>query len=219
MAPPWRRREKATDRSKIDATPPWEVRQRDEPEPTTGPYDVRDAPDDDRPRVDLGALHVPVVARRRSSARRERGAAGRLGDPGQRRWPDAARRVRGSAQRRNLGRRAGRDQRSRSRSQGGSATDEPDGPFGTELRRNAQGTRGLDAGSVRRSRRSALVPARDAGWADCRERHEGGAVRGRIARDRRRSRQRAAAGPGAGSARAAQGGRRSARDWTNLAGR
>jgi hypothetical protein len=35
MAPPWRRREKATDRSKIDATPPWEVRQRDEPEPTT----------------------------------------------------------------------------------------------------------------------------------------------------------------------------------------
>src|SRR6476659_1429959 len=60
MAPPWRRREKATDRSKIDATPPWDVRQRDNPEPTTGPFDVRDMPDDDRPRVDLGALRVPV---------------------------------------------------------------------------------------------------------------------------------------------------------------
>src|SRR6185312_4708862 len=60
MAPPWRRREKATDRSKIDATPPWEVRQRDNPEPTTCPFDVRDMPDDDRPRVDLGALRVPV---------------------------------------------------------------------------------------------------------------------------------------------------------------
>jgi hypothetical protein len=60
MAPPWRRREKATDRSKLDATPPWETRQRDKPEPTTGPFDVRDAPDDDRARMDLGALQVPV---------------------------------------------------------------------------------------------------------------------------------------------------------------
>jgi hypothetical protein len=58
--PPWRRREKATDRSKLDATPPWEVRHRDEPEPTTGPFDVRDAPDDGRARMDLGALRVPV---------------------------------------------------------------------------------------------------------------------------------------------------------------
>jgi len=57
---PGRRRQKRTDRSKIDATPPWETRLREEPEPTSGPYDERDAPDDDRPRVDLGALRVPV---------------------------------------------------------------------------------------------------------------------------------------------------------------
>jgi hypothetical protein len=56
-----RRREKRTERSKLDATPPWDVRQRDEPEPTTGPYDVRDAPDDpELTWIDLGALRVPV---------------------------------------------------------------------------------------------------------------------------------------------------------------
>ena len=55
-----RRRQKRTEQSKIDATPPWEVRHRDEPEPTTGPYDERDAPDDELARVDLGALQVPV---------------------------------------------------------------------------------------------------------------------------------------------------------------
>jgi Protein of unknown function (DUF3710) len=55
-----RRRHKRTDQSKIDATPPWETRQRDEPEPTTGPYDVRDAPEDNLARIDLGALQVPV---------------------------------------------------------------------------------------------------------------------------------------------------------------
>ena len=55
-----RRRQKRTEQSKIDATPPWEVRHRDEPQPTTGPYDERDAPDDELARVDLGALHVPV---------------------------------------------------------------------------------------------------------------------------------------------------------------
>src|SRR6266496_3797004 len=55
-----RRRQKRTEQSKIDATPPWEVRHRDEPSPTTGPYDERDAPDDELARVDLGALHVPV---------------------------------------------------------------------------------------------------------------------------------------------------------------
>ena len=59
---PSRRRQKRTDRSKIDATPPWETRVRDEPEPTTGPYDERDAPDDDVARVDLGALRIPVNA-------------------------------------------------------------------------------------------------------------------------------------------------------------
>lgn len=56
-----RRRQRRTDRSKLDATPPWETRAREEPEPTTGPYDVRDAPDDDIARVDLGALRVPVT--------------------------------------------------------------------------------------------------------------------------------------------------------------
>lgn len=55
-----RRKEKRTDRSKIDATPPWETRVREEIPPTIGPYDERDAPDDDIPRVDLGALRVPV---------------------------------------------------------------------------------------------------------------------------------------------------------------
>ncbi|MGH8963492.1 MAG: DUF3710 domain-containing protein [Jatrophihabitantaceae bacterium] len=58
MAP--RRKQKRTDRSKIDATPPWETRVRGEPEPTSGPYDERDAPHDDVQRVDLGALQVPV---------------------------------------------------------------------------------------------------------------------------------------------------------------
>jgi hypothetical protein len=58
---PGRRRQRRTDRSKLDATPPWETRGRDEPEPTTGPYDVRDAPEDDVARVDLGALQVPVI--------------------------------------------------------------------------------------------------------------------------------------------------------------
>lgn len=56
-----RRREKRTERSKLDATPPWDTRHRPEPEPTAGPYDVRDAPDDDLARVDLGALRVPAI--------------------------------------------------------------------------------------------------------------------------------------------------------------
>ena len=57
---PGRRRQKRTDRSKIDATPPWETRVRDEPEATTGPYDERDAPADEVARIDLGALRIPV---------------------------------------------------------------------------------------------------------------------------------------------------------------
>ena len=57
---PGRRRQKRTEASKIDATPPWETRVREEPEPTTGPYDERDEPDDGLPRVDLGALRIPV---------------------------------------------------------------------------------------------------------------------------------------------------------------
>jgi hypothetical protein len=57
-----RRKQKRTERSKLDATPPWEARVRDEPDTTTGPYDERDAPEDDVPRADLGALLVPVGA-------------------------------------------------------------------------------------------------------------------------------------------------------------
>lgn len=57
---PGRRRQKRTERSKLDATPPWETRFREEPEATTGPYDERDAPDDELQRIDLGALRVPV---------------------------------------------------------------------------------------------------------------------------------------------------------------
>jgi hypothetical protein len=60
---PGRRRQKRTDRSKIDATPPWETRIREEPDATTGPFDERDAPEDEVPRVDLGALRVPVSDR------------------------------------------------------------------------------------------------------------------------------------------------------------
>jgi len=57
---PGRRRQKRTDRSKLDATPPWELRARHEPEATSGPYDERDAPADDVTRLDLGALCIPV---------------------------------------------------------------------------------------------------------------------------------------------------------------
>lgn len=55
-----RRRNKRTERAKLDATPPWETRVRPEPEPTKGPYDERDAPEDDVERIDLGAMQVPA---------------------------------------------------------------------------------------------------------------------------------------------------------------
>jgi Protein of unknown function (DUF3710) len=57
-----RRRERRTAQSKLDATPPWPSRERPAPETTTGPYDVRDRPDDGVARVDLGALLVPTAA-------------------------------------------------------------------------------------------------------------------------------------------------------------
>jgi hypothetical protein len=57
---PGKRKQKRTDRSKLDATPPWETRLRSEPEPTEGPWDERDAPEDEVVRIDLGALRVPV---------------------------------------------------------------------------------------------------------------------------------------------------------------
>ena len=46
--------------SKLDATPPWETRHHGEVPPTTGPFDEKDAPTDDQPYIDLGALRVPV---------------------------------------------------------------------------------------------------------------------------------------------------------------
>jgi Protein of unknown function (DUF3710) len=54
------RRDRRTERDKLDATPPWETHRTVNVDETTGPYDVRDAPDDDVERVDLGALRVPV---------------------------------------------------------------------------------------------------------------------------------------------------------------
>ena len=60
---PGRRRQRRTERSKIDATPPWETRVRQEPDATTGPFDERDAPEDEIARVDLGALQLPVSDR------------------------------------------------------------------------------------------------------------------------------------------------------------
>jgi len=55
-----RRKEKRTERSKLDATPPWEIRRPQESRPTTGPYDIADDPADELERLDLGALRVPV---------------------------------------------------------------------------------------------------------------------------------------------------------------
>jgi hypothetical protein len=55
-----RRKEKRTEQSKLDATPPWDTRRVIDSEPTFGPYDVTDAPSDDVERLDLGALQVPV---------------------------------------------------------------------------------------------------------------------------------------------------------------
>lgn len=55
-----RRKQKSTERSKLDATPPWETRVREDAPPTTGPYDERDAPADSVTRADLGALRIPL---------------------------------------------------------------------------------------------------------------------------------------------------------------
>jgi hypothetical protein len=53
-------KKKRQERSKLDATPPWEIRVREQSAPTLGPFDESDAPDDELARVDLGALQVPV---------------------------------------------------------------------------------------------------------------------------------------------------------------
>ncbi|MEN3356363.1 MAG: hypothetical protein V7637_345 [Mycobacteriales bacterium] len=55
------RRTRRSERAKLDATPPWDERPREEAEPTTGPWDEADKPEDDLERLDLGALQIPVI--------------------------------------------------------------------------------------------------------------------------------------------------------------
>jgi hypothetical protein len=55
-----RRKQKRPDIAKLDATPPWQDRVRPEPDATSGPWDERDAPADEVPRADLGALRIPI---------------------------------------------------------------------------------------------------------------------------------------------------------------
>lgn len=55
-----RRKEKRTERSKLDATPPWDTKRHHDAEPTTGPYDDADQPEDGLQRLDLGALRIPA---------------------------------------------------------------------------------------------------------------------------------------------------------------
>jgi hypothetical protein len=55
------RRARRSERAKLDATPPWhEEKVRDTPA-TTGPWDEQDAPADSVPRLDLGALRIPII--------------------------------------------------------------------------------------------------------------------------------------------------------------
>jgi hypothetical protein len=55
-----RRKEKRTERSKLDATPPWDTKRHHETAVTTGPYDEADEPSDGVQRLDLGALRIPA---------------------------------------------------------------------------------------------------------------------------------------------------------------
>jgi hypothetical protein len=55
-----RRKEKRTERSKLDATPPWDTKRHYENAVTTGPFDEADQPDDGMHRLDLGALRIPA---------------------------------------------------------------------------------------------------------------------------------------------------------------
>ena len=127
-----RRRQRRTDQSKIDATPPWETRERDEPQPTSGPYDLRDRPDDNLARVDLGALQVPVrpgmEMRLDMNEAQQVTAVTLVNQDGQMQigvfaaprnegiWDDIRKEIRDSIV-----------------SQRGTARDRADGPFGTEL--------------------------------------------------------------------------------------
>ena len=56
-----RRRGHRSERSKIDATPPWATEKERDTDLTTGPYDEADAPEDELERLDLGALLIPVI--------------------------------------------------------------------------------------------------------------------------------------------------------------
>jgi hypothetical protein len=56
------RRTRRSERAKLDATPPWDDRVREETPPTTGPWDEADVPDDEMERLDLGALRIPILA-------------------------------------------------------------------------------------------------------------------------------------------------------------
>jgi hypothetical protein len=56
-----RRRVHRSERQKIDATPPWSTERERDTDPTTGPYDELDAPEDELERLDLGALQIPVI--------------------------------------------------------------------------------------------------------------------------------------------------------------
>ena len=133
------RKEKRSERSKIDATPPWERRKPTPTAATTGPFDVTDAPEDEVARVDLGALQVPVSElemRLDVAETQEVVSVTLVGEQGQMQlgafaaprsegiWEDVRAEIgRGLAE------------------QGGRATDE-DGEFGTEL----VGVLGPDAG-------------------------------------------------------------------------
>jgi Protein of unknown function (DUF3710) len=55
-----RRKEKRTERSKLDATPPWDTKRYHDAVVTTGPYDEADEPSDGMQRLDLGALRIPA---------------------------------------------------------------------------------------------------------------------------------------------------------------
>jgi hypothetical protein len=56
------RRARRSERAKLDATPPWSTEKVRDIEPTSGPYDEADSPDDELERLDLGALRIPVLA-------------------------------------------------------------------------------------------------------------------------------------------------------------
>jgi len=55
------RRTRRSERGKLDATPPWHEEKLRQTPPTTGPWDEQDAPDDSVPRLDLGALRIPII--------------------------------------------------------------------------------------------------------------------------------------------------------------